>query len=236
MEDIKKVCNVCKIEKSLDNYSAKKRGLHGKASRCKSCDKEYHLKHRAENYEAYRAKEKAYKESNREIIRARSREEYKNTPIEIHREKAREKRAKYGAKLKASKKEYRSRPEIKTRDREYNKNRYKNNIQYKLSCRLRIRISNFLKAKNNTKKIGSAVRDLGCSIDEFKAYLESKFEPWMTWENYGAWDLKKRTWQIDHIIPLCKFSLEKKEDFLKACHYTNLQPLCSHANYKKNRF
>ncbi len=27
---------------------------------------------------------------------------------------------------------------------------------------------------------------LGCSFEELKTYLESKFEDWMTWENYGT--------------------------------------------------
>jgi hypothetical protein len=36
---------------------------------------------------------------------------------------------------------------------------------------------------------------LGCSIDEFKKYIESLFEDGMTWQNYPAW-------HIDHIIPV----------------------------------
>jgi hypothetical protein len=75
-------------------------------------------------------------------------------------------------------------------------------------------------------KAGSAVSDLGCSIPELKQYLESKFQPGMTWDNYGQW-------HIDHINPLAKFDLTDREQFLQACHFTNLQPLWAVDNLAK---
>jgi len=102
----------------------------------------------------------------------------------------------------------------------------KNNINFRISERLRSRL---WKAIKNNQKAGSAVRDLGCSIPELKLYLESKFQEGMTWENYGYWG-----WHIDHIIPLDSFNLQNREEFLKACHYTNLQPLWAEENWKKN--
>ena len=91
--------------------------------------------------------------------------------------------------------------------------------------RLRSRLYN---AINRNYKNGSAVKDLGCSIDEFKIYLESKFSPGMTWENWS-----KFGWHIDHIVPLINFDLAEREQFLKACHYTNLQPLWWNENLTK---
>jgi hypothetical protein len=70
---------------------------------------------------------------------------------------------------------------------------------------------------------------LGCTIPELKFYLESKFQPEMTWDNWSY-----EGWHIDHIIPLDSFDLSNKEEFLKACHYTNLQPLWAEENFKKN--
>lgn len=109
---------------------------------------------------------------------------------------------------------------------QYNKNRMASDPNFKLKLRLRTRLNNALK---NNQKSGSAVKDLGCSIEELKSYLESKFLPGMTWENWS-----KHGWHIDHIVPLASFDLSDPDQFLKACHYTNLQPLWWKDNLKKS--
>lgn len=73
---------------------------------------------------------------------------------------------------------------------------------------------------------GSAVRDLGCSIPEFKTYIENKFVDGMSWDNHGEWHL-------DHIKPLASFDLTDRSQLLIACHYTNYQPLWAIDNLKK---
>ena len=89
------------------------------------------------------------------------------------------------------------------------------------------------KILKNNPKVGSAIDDLGCSVDDFKRYLESKWLPGMSWDNYGR---KSDTvcWEIDHILPLSSFNLSNIEEFKKANHYTNLQPLWSIDNLKKS--
>lgn len=86
-------------------------------------------------------------------------------------------------------------------------------------------------------KSGSAVRDLGCSIEELRAYLESQFQPGMTWENRGRVSIQNpNVWNIDHKIPLDSFDLTDRKQLLQACHYTNLQPLWAMDNiYKGNK-
>jgi hypothetical protein len=70
---------------------------------------------------------------------------------------------------------------------------------------------------------------LGCSFEEFKSHLESKFELWMNWENRGLYNGEVNYgWDLDHIIPIS--SAETEEDIIKLNHYTNLRPLCSYVN------
>jgi hypothetical protein len=107
-----------------------------------------------------------------------------------------------------------------------NRNRCNNNIQHKLVKRLRTRLCSALSIN---QKSGSAVRDLGCSIESFKSYLESKFQSGMSWDNYGLYG-----WHIDHIKPLSSFDLTDRKQLLEACHYTNLQPLWAKDNLAKS--
>ncbi len=107
----------------------------------------------------------------------------------------------------------------------YEKEKKKSDIGYKLKGRLRIRLWNALK---NDQKTGSAVDNLGCSVEFLKDYLEKQFKPGMTWENWSH-----DGWHIDHIIPLNSFDLLDKDQLLKACHYTNLQPLWAAENCSK---
>jgi hypothetical protein len=122
-------------------------------------------------------------------------------------------------------KEYyiKNKEKIITQNSKYKRNRKKFDIPYKISDNLRTRL--YLAIKNG-QKTGSAIRDLGCSIEELKIYLKSKFHPNMTWDNYGKW-------HIDHVKPLSKFNLIDFEELKKACHYTNLQPLWAIDNLKK---
>jgi hypothetical protein len=105
------------------------------------------------------------------------------------------------------------------------KKRKSNDPLFKLTCRLRVITSKVLSGKK-TKKTKEI---LGCEFEYFKNYLESKFEPWMTWDNYGKYNgFEKYGWDIDHIIPIS--SANSEETLIKLCYYTNLQPLCSKIN------
>ena len=100
------------------------------------------------------------------------------------------------------------------------------NVNARLSHALRTRVNRAIKAKF---KAGSVVKNLGCTIAHLKTYLESKFKPGMTWENWGILG-----WHIDHIKPLSKFDLSDEAQFKQASHYTNLQPLWWNENLAKH--
>lgn len=72
------------------------------------------------------------------------------------------------------------------------------------------------------RKSGSAVRDLQCTIPEFRSYIEALWQPGMSWANWGK---GPGTWQIDHRRPLASFDLTKREQIREACCFINLQPL-----------
>lgn len=104
---------------------------------------------------------------------------------------------------------------------EYLINRKNIDTNFKLACNLRTRLSCAIKN-------GGSVRYLGCSLEHLKAYLESKFQSGMNWDNYGQFG-----WHIDHIKPLANFNLTEEDQLKIACHYTNLQPLWWQDNLKK---
>lgn len=108
----------------------------------------------------------------------------------------------------------------------YHKTRPLVDEKFRLARNLRKRLRSALK---NNFKTGSAIEDLGCSIDDLKIYLESKFQLGMTWQNYG-----RKGWHIDHIKPLSSFDLTNKEQLKQACHYTNLQPMWWQDNLRKS--
>jgi len=107
----------------------------------------------------------------------------------------------------------------------YKNLRYTNDLNYRLTEVLRARLR--VTIKNNSKS-GSAVRDLGCTVEFLLQYLKDQFSPEMTWDNWG------KIWEIDHIEPLCSFDLTNREQLLKAVHYTNLQPLLKKDHLEKS--
>ena len=83
--------------------------------------------------------------------------------------------------------------------------------------------------KNGFSKKSKTLDILGCSYDDFKKHIESLWEPWMNWGNYGLYNGELNYgWDIDHIIP--SSSACSEEDVYKLNHYSNLQPLCSKIN------
>lgn len=108
----------------------------------------------------------------------------------------------------------------------YIKNRKERDPLFKLAANIRSRTRCTLKSKHFTKS-DKFQNYIGCSLEELKIYIESQFQPGMTWDNwsYGGW-------HIDHIIPLS--SAETEEEMYKLCHYTNLQPLWAKDNLVKS--
>ena len=119
----------------------------------------------------------------------------------------------------------------KNRRREYHLNKLETDPIYKIKIAYSRRLNKYLRRGKCDKsdKVAYFLDKLGCTFEEFKLYLESKFEGWMSWENYGKYNGELNYgWDIDHITPLSKAKTE--DDIYNLSHYSNLQPLCSKIN------
>lgn len=121
-----------------------------------------------------------------------------------------------------------NREKIKEQHRKYTRNRANNDDLFKLGRNLGTMLRNSFRRQGFSKS-GKSREILGCSFEEFKIHLESKFESWMSWNNYGKYNGELNYgWDIDHIIPINTATNEN--ELIKLNHYTNLQPLCSKIN------
>ena len=157
---------------------------------------------------------KEYELKNKERIRGVKKEYYLKN-IEHYKE--------YRLKTKEYQKEW----SLKNREyvKDYENNRYRTNINFKLRriCRSRIR-----QALKGISKSAHTMELIGCTIDELRSHLESLFEPWMTWENQGLGG-----WDIEHIKAMTKFDLTYPRQQQECCNWSNLQPMEHIDNLRK---
>jgi hypothetical protein len=208
-------CKKCEMDKDEHCFGKCSRSKNGFKSKCKECYKELGRIYRLNNKEAVNNSRKLYYKNNKEKWK-----EYEENKKEILKEK---KRVYY--------------LNNKEKRKEYNRlNREKRNIKrslitdklYRIKNSIRSSIGRSIRNKGYVKSIRTQ-EILGCSFNEFYSYLESNFEDWMNWDNYGLYNGEfNYGWDIDHIIPLNEVIIEV--DILKLNHYTNLQPLCSKIN------
>jgi hypothetical protein len=130
--------------------------------------------------------------------------------------------------IRLKNKDYSKNPINKIRTNIRKKERRDNDPLYHLTHNIRGTINryfNFLKIDKpfKTSKI------LGCSFEEFKKHIETQFQDWMNWENYGKYNGELNYgWDIDHIIPIS--SAKTEEEIIKLNYFSNFQPLCSYTN------
>jgi len=103
--------------------------------------------------------------------------------------------------------------------------RYRSGRTQRLAHNLRTRLSKFIRRNSGR---ASTEELLGCSFEDFSAFLERQFTGKMTWENYGI------GWHVDHIIPIAAFDLTDPEQVARCFHFSNLRPLGARANLRKN--
>ena len=215
-ETITKVCKKCNQEKDINCFNKDLSRKDGYTYRCKECTKLYTDSHKLER-KLYNLKpevilrDKIYKEENNEKQLLQHKQHYVlNKP----------KRQKYyqdnKEKIALNGKIYQQ----NNRDvyRTYNRKRYHQDeghrIRMSVNVGIRKGLNNYGCVKDNP-----SLYYLGCSIEEYKLYLEQQFLPEMNWNNYG------KIWEIDHIIPCISFNLTILDEQLKCFNYINTQPL-----------
>lgn len=214
----RKVCTKCYVEQDISNFNKDKKQKSGRISQCKNCKKLYDIQYYQINKNDKLEHQKIYASNNKEKISIYINEYQSRNKEELS--------AKNKIRRETNIEKYR------LRDKLYLQKYYKDPIfRIKLALRRAAKRLLFGKIKHV-----STIKSLGCTIEHFIKQFETMFynhpltNEKMTWNNYGKGVDK---WHIDHIIPLVSFNLADKEQYLKACHYTNLQPLWEIDNLKK---
>ena len=211
-----KTCTRCGIDKPVKEFNKDKNRKNKLYPWCKDCRKKYKKEYYEENKEMFLKKNENYRDSHKEKIK-----EYKNTHKESHKKYMKEYYQSHKEEiLNCMKERYQ---ENKQGQNEYQKQRRKTDLNYKIRCYLGSRIS--IALKRNIKSLPTMFL-IGCEVEYLMHHLQNQFTKGMNWDNYGKW-------HIDHIKPCALFDLSKPSEQRKCFNYKNLQPLWAPDNLKK---
>lgn len=198
-----KKCSKCLIEKDFSFFGKCKSSKDGMTTWCKGCFSEYNKQRWKEKREFLISQNREWRGQNREKANKSSRDWYQKT-----KEAKRQKR------------------------NEYQRERYNRDEEFRLRQNVSAIIRILLKRQKGEKNF-KTWSTLLYTPQQLKEHLESQFEPWMTWNNYGPPSLIEKTWNIDHIVPQSSFKLTNKNEFLKCWSLENLRPMDAIQNIKK---
>ena len=202
-----RVCRKCEKELEFSFFDKCSKTKCGVRSICKCCRKLQDI----ENSDLLRIKRKDYYENNKStfLSKAKRYREVNKKNILLSAKKYREK----------------NKDKIAISKRLSTRKRYKKDGFFRVTTQLRKYVRRYFNIKTKPRKTMDIV---GCEPNKLKINIESLFESWMSWDNYGYGNGK---WVIDHIIPLS--SAKNEDELYSLCHYTNLQPLSWEDNMLK---
>lgn len=236
-------CRLCEKRYYKDNNAriAERSKIHRELN--KDYERSRNKIYREINKEKITKAKKDYYENNKQAISERRKKHY-----ECNKEQYSEKKKEYslknkqkisesGAKYYQLNKEriiqnvsaYRieNKDKLHKKKKEYVKKKLKEDPIFKTGIITRRLIcQSFKRGKRVFSKKTKTAQILGCSMAEFKSYIESKFLEGMSFDNHGEWHL-------DHIIPIATAKTE--EDIVRLNHYTNFQPMWASDNLKKGK-
>lgn len=207
-------CISCELDKSIDEFE--KRADTGKyRSQCKVCRNNYVKSYKSKISSGELQKKQILIVDNKKICsicdESKDLSEFPTRSTENG----------YRHECKDCKKEIMSKYYVEIYN-EVRRDRKKNDPEYKLLCNHRNYVYKCLTKFGN--KNDRSLKYLGCSLENFKEWLEFQFDENMTWENYGKY------WTVDHILPLHRFDLTNEKESLIAFNWKNMQPLTDNFN------
>lgn len=254
MESETRTCKKCKQELPVSNFYFRK-DSNKYRDNCKECVKGQVKKNALLNIDKIKERNKAFRAKNKEKIAFKNKEwrkanpghrkEYvKNNPEIIkavakktylkHKDKVNAKKKEWYQKNKQRHAEKREAYAIKNKDRllaarrKWERNRMDTDINYLLQKTLRGRVREALKSTGG-RKAERTESLIGCTVQEFRQYIETQFKDGMSWDNW-AFD----GWHLDHKVPVSWFNLENENCRKLAFNYKNMQPLWWQENFSKN--
>ncbi len=227
-----KICSKCKVEKPIEDFHKAKNRASGVKSSCKSCrsisSKDRYNSNIERARERGRDYAKKWRQKNPQKAKNNTSRWRVANPERDSQNRLRASRKNAPKRAIATKAWKAAHPDqVRLSYRAYHTNRMKTDLNYRIRTNVRKRCRIAIK---KGLKSGSAIRDLGCTIPEFKSYLEALFQPGMTWDNWGNGHGK---WNIDHIIPLASFDLTQRDQFVQAVCFINQQPMWWEENMRK---
>ena len=205
---------------------------------------EWNRQWRKDNIDRVKASSRRSYIKNIEKVKERCRLWAQNNPEE-HNERCKKWAREHPVKIRENWKKYyvNNSEKIKERARQYSKNhphqrrkrehsKRKSDAGYRLKCSVSCSVYNRLRKRLGGKGGKSTWDFLPYTVDDLIKHLESLFEPWMNWQNYGR---KDGCWSIDHIKPDSFFNYKSADDeeFQKCWALENLRPLRHLDNIKK---
>lgn len=232
-----KICSSCPGEKDISEFDLRSDTKKYRAQ-CRSCRLAKGREWREDNKEKKSSYQKEYVENNKEKVALTLSKWYQK-----NRDAVLVQQAEYDASHKEQKAArnrawyQENKSKLRSGRAKYQRERIGRDPVFKLRARLSTAI--YLVLKDN-KRGDSILKHLPYTMAELKIHLESQFEPWMTWENWGPYrldiwhdqDSATWTWQIDHIIPHSKFEYQSMEDqkFRECWALENLRPYSAKQN------
>lgn len=203
-----KKCISCDTTQYVSEFHTinKKSGHVYIVNNCKNCEKI--RKKKPEYVQRSLERHKEYYKENRDQMITKSKSYY---------DENRDKVKKYQC-------EYHKRPDVVKKRKKKRYDRRQENEEYRIMCNLSARITKLLKTMKSTKSI----KLIGCTIPEFKKWIEWQFDSNMSWDNYGTY------WHIDHVTPCNSFNLANLEEQFICFHWSNCRPLEKTKNIVKS--